>query len=470
MIRNGKITGTTSFLILLICLLLLLNASFGILLTRQAGSALVELMQTRMLDIANTAAGMLDGDTLESITPADEGTSAYESIMHTLSGFQGNTDLWYIYCIRDMGDGSFVFGLDPSPEDPGEFCSPVVRTPALEEAARGTAAVDKVPYEDAWGVFYSAYSPVFDSAGHVAGIVAADFSAEWYESQLSTLKRTTVIVGAASMAAGGAVVAVLTARGRRRLRTVHRQLNALAGNIEELTNAIGNIAPLSEQPARTEPARYRGEDVDALGEKILIMQEELRTQIARIHEQAYLDGSTGVRSKAAYLDTVKNLEQRIEEKTAAFSVAVFDLNGLKEINDTCGHECGDLALADAAGALKKAFGSEAVYRIGGDEFIAVLQTASEAGITGCFAQLDDAIAEVNRTERRYRLPLGLSRGYAVCTAEDEDYLTVFRRADRMMYGDKAAYYRTHGDRRKSNGAFFATAAPAQETGATAAAH
>lgn len=103
------------------------------------------------------------------MSPADEGTEAYESIMRTLTYFQDNIDLKYIYCIRDTGDGTFTFGLDPTVEDPGEFGSPIVRTEALEKASKGTPSADEVHYEDAWGSFYSAYSPVYDSKDEVAG-------------------------------------------------------------------------------------------------------------------------------------------------------------------------------------------------------------------------------------------------------------------------------------------------------------
>ena len=60
-------------------------------------------------------------------------------------------------------DKEFVFSVDPTIEDPGEFGSPVMYTDALYKAANGTAAIDEEPYSDAWGKIYSAYSPVFDS-------------------------------------------------------------------------------------------------------------------------------------------------------------------------------------------------------------------------------------------------------------------------------------------------------------------
>ena len=93
----------SKYLVLMVVFLLMVNISLGYLLMTQTESSIITLMQTRMLDISNTAAAMIDGDALKAVTPADEGTEAYESIMRTLTFFQNSIDLKYIYCIRDMG-------------------------------------------------------------------------------------------------------------------------------------------------------------------------------------------------------------------------------------------------------------------------------------------------------------------------------------------------------------------------------
>ena len=149
-------------------------------------------IQQRMLDIANCASGSISGDILGTLTLADIGSDGYERIYSTLAVFRDNVECEYVYCIRDNGGGSFTFVIDTDPEDPGEFGEAVKYTDALERAARGTASVDEVPYSDAWGEFYSAYSPVFDSAGKETGIIAVDFSADWFDSQLSEQTRSTV--------------------------------------------------------------------------------------------------------------------------------------------------------------------------------------------------------------------------------------------------------------------------------------
>ena len=230
----------SKYLVLMVVFLLMVNISLGYLLMTQTESSIITLMQTRMLDISNTAAAMIDGDALRSVTPADKGTESYESIMRTLTYFQDNIDLKYIYCIRDMGDGTFTFGLDPTVEDPGEFGSPIVRTDALEKASKGTPPQTKNATRTPGATFYSAYSPVFDSEGKVAGIIAVDFSAEWYNQQLSTLTWTTIIVGLIALLVGGGIVMGIISRSERRIGSIHGQLNELANTLQA---RMGSASP-----------------------------------------------------------------------------------------------------------------------------------------------------------------------------------------------------------------------------------
>ncbi len=116
----------TSRYILVICVFLIgVNGALGYILTRQAAGAMKDLMRSRMLDISNTAAAMLDGDVLERLQAEDENSPEYQDALRTLTYFQENIDLEYIYCIRDLGDKRFVFSIDPTVEDPGQFGEPI---------------------------------------------------------------------------------------------------------------------------------------------------------------------------------------------------------------------------------------------------------------------------------------------------------------------------------------------------------
>ena len=160
----------------------------------QAREAIRTATRQRMIDIANCASGSVDGDVLKRLTKADENTDEYRKIYDSLAVFRDNIETEFIYGIREEEDGRFTFTVDPALENPGEFGSEVVKTDALVEASRGITSVDEKPYTDLWGTFYSAYSPVFDSEGNVAGIIGVDFSTQWYEGQQREQTRKTIIM------------------------------------------------------------------------------------------------------------------------------------------------------------------------------------------------------------------------------------------------------------------------------------
>ena len=172
--------------------------------------------------------------------------------------------------------------------------------------------------------------------------------------------------------------------------------------------------------------------------------------ISYVHEQAYTDSMTGVGNKTAYLDMVKNLNKKIESGNASFATVVFDVNGLKTVNDNLGHEYGDMIICDTALIIKRIFDSAHIFRIGGDEFIAIMEGRyTDKYMLELFKQLDKELASFNANEKNYEMTLSFSRGASVYrSGEDADYQTVFKRADEAMYANKGQYYRQFGDRRR----------------------
>ena len=421
---------TTKYLILVIVFLLALNISLGYLLMGQSKNSIITLIRTRMLDISNTAAAMLDGDDLETITPDDEGTEKYESVMRTLTYFQDNIDLKYIYCIRDMGDGTFTFGLDPTVEDPGEFGSPIVYTDALNKASQGTAAADDKYYEDAWGKFYSAYSPVFNSRGEVAGIVAVDFSAEWYDEQVATLTRTTVIVAIISLLVGVAIVVAIITRSRKKIDSIHGQLNELENT---LMQEMGNVSVAEEKNFKDQEENDDDLSMDALERQIQSMQAELRTQIAHVHGQAYQDSLTGVKSKYSYLETEKALDEKLSREVLPdFAVVVCDINGLKKVNDTLGHKAGDDYIRKGCKMICDVFSHSPVYRVGGDEFVVLLTGRDYENRNILIRELHELSSDHILTNEAI-----VSGGLAeYIPGQDLSVREIFDRADATMYKEK----------------------------------
>lgn len=190
-------------------------------------------------------------------------------------------------------------------------------------------------------------------------------------------------------------------------------------------------------------------ELGILANSIRKISVELKEYISYIRNQAYSDAMTGIRNKAAYLDKVKELSRRIDENMATFSISVYDLNGLKRMNDTHGHEFGDMLIQDTASILKSVYDENQIYRTGGDEFVIIEDNNDEKSVREHFDLFDSQLTIFNQENTRYDYELAISKGSAVFNPEtDKDYKTVFARADEAMYHCKAEYYRTHKDQRR----------------------
>ena len=180
------------------------------------------------------------------------------------------------------------------------------------------------------------------------------------------------------------------------------------------------------------------------------MQHKLQAYMEYAHEQAYTDSMTGVGNKTAYLERVKEINSQINNGTADFAIVVFDVNGLKNTNDIYGHECGDRIITDTAATIRRVFDSDQIYRIGGDEFIAVVGSMTEEEMEARLKELGEIVENFNKNEKRYAMTLSFSGGGAVYRpGEDAAFKEVFKRADEAMYDNKGNYYKQFGDRRRT---------------------
>ena len=440
-IRTNRIKFPTRILILVAVLVLTFSAVLGLILVRRSREEMLDMIHARMLDIANTAAALLDGDDLASLTAEDAGTPAFRRVMETLTCFQDNIDLEYIYIIRDMKDGTFTFGPDPTVEDPGEFGSPIQYTPALATAAAGTPAVDTEPYTDAWGRFYSAYTPVFTSSGEVGGIVAVDFDAEWLEKQVRESTRVVWIGCLVSLAIGILLVSLLTETLRKRLKTINNEISELSASVDALSRELSLHAIVSPDAPASGLPEDPVDDVTALSLRLRVLRERVKAYTARAQMEATMDKLTGANNQSSYVSLTRRLDKDIRAGLASFSLTIFDLDRLKEINDEYGHDAGDRALSDAARLISQAFGAEHTYRVGGDEFAAILENRGEADASMRISNLKRLISEFNQSNKAYPFELSLSMGSATYDAEaDDNFRSVFRRADRNMYSSKKIHH------------------------------
>lgn len=433
---------TTRYVLAIGTLLLVTNIVLGTVLMLQSTTSFRTLVRKNMLDLATTAAGLLDGDALGALIEDDIGKETYNDVLDKLTVFQSNSDVEYIYAVRQVGEDEFVFTVDPDPVNPGEFGEDVVVTYALRQAGKGIATVDDHPAQDEWGNFYSAYSPVFNSKGQVAGIIGVDFSSEWYDRQIQENTLSISLLSLLFVAAGAAVVLMITRKLRQRFNALGDNLGVLSAEMDELMDQISGMGERPHEepdsPAGDGDQRVRDE-LEELGDKIQYMQDELKRYLSFVHAQAYTDALTQVGNTTAYMELQRDLNGQISRKTAAFGIAVFDINLLKLVNDRYGHIAGDSVIRGAAEAISTVFGVGQTFRIGGDEFVAVVPEVTEQKLERRLSQVDERVRGFN-AQRPWEL--SVSAGDSVYQPEtDGCFQDVFVRADQRMYQNKEQFHR-----------------------------
>lgn len=162
---------------------------------------------------------------------------------------------------------------------------------------------------------------------------------------------------------------------------------------------------------------------------------QLETARDELHHQATHDALTGLENRAEFIRRLASVGDRAEGAAVLF----LDLDGFKKVNDTMGHDAGDELLTVVAHRLRAATEQDGtVFRLGGDEFTILVQSATPASLDLLARRIHRALAEPLSFAGN-RLTVGTSIGMALADT-DTDADELLRRADVAMYAAKQ-----HGD-------------------------
>ncbi len=177
-----------------------------------------------------------------------------------------------------------------------------------------------------------------------------------------------------------------------------------------------------------------------LAEALALSEERLRT-ISSLHEQlreqALCDPLTGLYNRR-YLDEFFARElSRAQREQVPLAVALIDLDHFKRLNDECGHLVGDDVLKSVAQHLLDNLRStDAVFRIGGEEFLLILPGLDAAAATSRMESLRAQLAQIGQPTRIGALPVTLSAGIALWPDHGEGLDGLLQAADVALYTAK----------------------------------
>lgn len=160
---------------------------------------------------------------------------------------------------------------------------------------------------------------------------------------------------------------------------------------------------------------------------------KVATEKEVLYRMAYTDSLTKVHNRRY----CEELLGRLSIAEVPFGIYSFDLNDLKKVNDTLGHACGDALISGFADILQQTFDADGICvgRMGGDEFIVIVEHSELYDLDGTEKKLQENIAAANERESRFQY----SAAYGYADSRETDTQSVYTLADNRMYECKRKY-------------------------------
>jgi diguanylate cyclase (GGDEF)-like protein/PAS domain S-box-containing protein len=224
-------------------------------------------------------------------------------------------------------------------------------------------------------------------------------------------------------------------------KRVERELQQYRARLEELVaERTAELIRANEKLERDIAARK------VVEEELALKAQELAKSNALLESLSLVDDLTGLYNRKGFFALAAHRVKLANRRGEPFSIAFVDLDGLKRINDTFGHQAGNRALVDSANVLRECFReSDILARLGGDEFAAFIAEAEESKIASITSRIEQNLAACNSAAgREFRLSFstGIVSGGGPKTSDLE---TLLASADTLMYQQKSSHQRSRDE-------------------------
>lgn len=360
----------------------------------------------------------------------------------------------YFLCVSDQKDHMYyVIDAAPTPCEDDEtrlkFCDDVFEDPekhAVMWKTWNTGCEQDVfdVFHNAYGDNYGFYTPLYLD-GHKIGLIAADISIEAVNNKI--LQNTILQILVITFVIGVVFVILIHLINRGtifRIRNLQKHLEiyshskdpAVAGMIRENMKKNDEIAALETQAAKM---------IDSLDEHMIALSQTIKALDESKQNEKILsalsekDALTGIRNKMAYDNEVKKIEWKMaKEDFTKFGIAMIDLNFLKLINDTFGHDKGNISIKRICDIICHAFTHSPVFRVGGDEFVVIFENEDYENAAKLVKEFKEKLQKLEENESLEPWEkVSAAIGWTLYDPKiDISVANVFKRADRLMYQDK----------------------------------
>ncbi|MET1031178.1 histidine kinase N-terminal 7TM domain-containing diguanylate cyclase [Domibacillus tundrae] len=234
------------------------------------------------------------------------------------------------------------------------------------------------------------------------------------------------------------------------VHTIGKPLKEVIGHNEQLGNIICNGQECDYQLIQSGGTLHfhirfavlQSKKSESIGKIITFINVTERVQMEeKLHKLASMDGLTGVLNRTFFLERAEAACRQVKEKGGSVSMIMFDIDHFKRVNDTFGHEAGDLVLKNIACTVqKKMRPNDLLARYGGEEFIIFLPHASLFEAHERAEEIRTAIADMITIAGGEPLNVtssfGLSHTQIEADGTDSPIQTLMREADQALYAAK----------------------------------
>ncbi|MFN0084891.1 MAG: GGDEF domain-containing protein [Blastocatellia bacterium] len=229
------------------------------------------------------------------------------------------------------------------------------------------------------------------------------------------------------------------------LSALSERLQSVAGEMD-ITAFVG--AAMEARAAMLARVLGGGGDEERWGERVemsIRLSREIDARLSRavkrsiecrmeeLADQARRDPLTGLANRAAFADRLREEAARARRYGRELSLAIFDVDRFKQVNDSLGHLAGDALLRKIAAALQSSLRrTDSVYRYGGDEFVAIYPETSGHTIATVLRRLENRLGAFAAPGAR----VGISWGAASIPVDTREEQELIRIADQRLYENK----------------------------------
>lgn len=207
-------------------------------------------------------------------------------------------------------------------------------------------------------------------------------------------------------------------------------LEALTQLQNELIHAASSIE--KEMNTVTSKLQSGKTKVQELEEKVKTLEDEL----SRTKTENMKDHLTGLLTRKAFSDEVKRIESAYERIKTQYAIVFFDLDHFKKLNDTYGHECGDVVLSTFGKILNKSIRDhDIVGRYGGEEFVAIIHFNLNRELLQFLKRIKTIVTENSFLYKDKKIKVTFSAGVAIRSNYDT-YANTLQKADMLLYQAK----------------------------------